>query len=136
MTEKAKKLSAKEAKQREAELTEALFSHATNPTAPDPKTHWWRFQMGHPKVGGRVKGTPNKLTKSVADALKAAYAGIGGEEALTEFARDNPAEFFKLWVKMMPTKVEAELNLSGAMVDVLQEGRKRVAAAKPKSKRS
>lgn len=60
------------------------------------------------KTGGRQKGTPNKSTAAVKTALSEAFDMLGGVESLVEWGRDEPAEFYKLWVKMLPQEVKAE----------------------------
>ena len=60
------------------------------------------------KTGGRTKGTPNKTTASVKNALIEAFEELGGVEALADWGRAEPGEFYKLWVKIMPTEVKAE----------------------------
>ena len=61
------------------------------------------------RPGGRKKGTPNKLTTEVKDALSKCFKSIGGHKAFSEWARGNPTEFYKLWSKLLPK----ELELSG-----------------------
>lgn len=56
------------------------------------------------KTGGRVKGSPNKLTKSARDAFALAFEGIGGAGALTEWAQANKTEFFKLYARLIPVE--------------------------------
>ena len=41
------------------------------------------------KTGGRVKGTPNKLTRKGREAFERAFRSIGGTKALAEWAREN-----------------------------------------------
>ncbi|HYF57163.1 MAG TPA: hypothetical protein VEA41_23135 [Salinarimonas sp.] len=62
------------------------------------------------KTGGRQKGTPNKNTAAVKEALGAAFEGLGGVDRLTSWARDNETEFYKLWVKMLPQDVNASVD--------------------------
>jgi hypothetical protein len=62
------------------------------------------------KTGGRKKGTPNKLTVSVKEALSDAFESLGGVGSLVQWGRENPDDFYKLWVKMLPTEVKAELT--------------------------
>lgn len=57
------------------------------------------------KTGGRSKGTPNKTTASVKDALAFAFDGRGGAPALKIWADENPTEFYKLWAKLLPQEV-------------------------------
>lgn len=59
------------------------------------------------KTGGRVAGTPNKTTVAVKEALTQAFADVGGVDALTEWARENPGAFYNLWGKLIPTEVKA-----------------------------
>lgn len=78
-----------------------------------------------PKTGGRVKGTPNKSTKSVKTALEEAFTKRGGVAALLRWAEENPTDFYKLWAKMMPTQTEISgpgggpVEMGGAVLDAL-----------------
>lgn len=58
--------------------------------------------------GGRSKGTPNKNTVAVKEALEAAFQGIGGVPKLQEWAEEQPGEFYRLWVKTLPQQIRAE----------------------------
>ena len=62
---------------------------------------------------GRVKGVPNKATKAVKEALQEAFDELGGVTALTEWAKVEPTEFYKLWAKMLPTEVKAKVENVG-----------------------
>ena len=90
-------------------------------------SNWTRFQEGRAKTGGRKKGTPNKTPARVAEALQAAFEGVGGEEAMTAYAKDDPAGFYKLYAKMLPSKIEAAVDVNVDLIEAMQEGRKRVA---------
>ena len=71
---------------------------------------------GHPKTGGRVKGTPNKNTASCKEALQLAFEGIGGVPALTEWGRqdENRGEFYRIWSRIIPQEIQhtGELTLT------------------------
>ncbi len=54
---------------------------------------------------GRVKGVPNKSTIAVKQALIDAFEKMGGVNRLVEFAHEQPGEFYKLWVKVMPQEI-------------------------------
>jgi len=76
--------------------------------------------------GGSRKGIPNKSTAAVKEALQEAFEGAGGVESLIAFAEANKAEFYKLWVKMLPQEVKASVAFSPELIAHIQEGRKRV----------
>lgn len=56
------------------------------------------------KTGGRQKGTPNKATAEVKQSLLDAFEKLGGVDGLVRWGIDNPTEFYKLWVKVMPVQ--------------------------------
>lgn len=56
--------------------------------------------------GGRAPGTPNKTTLEVKQALIKAFEEMGGVNSLVDWAKDNRGDFYKLWIKIMPTQVE------------------------------
>lgn len=62
------------------------------------------FQKGHPKMGGRQKGTPNKLTATVRETFERVFNSLQEDpkQQLEAFARDNPVEFHKLIAKLLP----------------------------------
>lgn len=66
---------------------------------------------GH-KTGGRVAGTPNKTTVAAKQAFQMAFDGIGGVEALQTWAAENQTDFFKLFSKLIPQDVNANVNLT------------------------
>ena len=77
---------------------------------------------GEPKVGdsatlnrgnagkGRKRGVPNKTTASVQAALTEAFERRGGVDALIRWAESDPTEFYKLWGKLIPKDIKAELS--------------------------
>lgn len=74
-------------------------------------------QAKKPKVGldrsktGRAKGTPNKTTALLKDAiLKAATNAGGGDmvEYLTKQATENPGPFMSLLGKVLPTQIAGD----------------------------
>jgi hypothetical protein len=70
-----------------------------------------------PNAGkGRPKGSQNKSTAAVKEALSMAFEGLGGVPQLTTWAMDNPTEFYKLWVKMLPQDVNA--NVAATITEV------------------
>jgi hypothetical protein len=55
---------------------------------------------------GRPKGSLNKSTKAVKEALEEAFDELGGVDSLVQWARRDPGEFYKCWVKMLPKNME------------------------------
>ena len=62
-----------------------------------------------PNAGkGRPKGSVNKTTASVKQALTEAFERRGGVPALLRWADDQPGEFYKLWGRLVPVEVTGE----------------------------
>lgn len=57
------------------------------------------------KTGGRVKGTPNKLTGALKDMILSALDTAGGVNYLVAQAHDNPSAFMTLVGKVLPLQV-------------------------------
>ncbi len=55
------------------------------------------------KTGGRVRGTPNKLTGSARNAFALAFDSIGGAEGLSKWAKENQTDFYRLYARLIPT---------------------------------
>ena len=64
------------------------------------------------KTGGRVAGTPNKLTKSVKEFFVAAFEDLqeDSDNNLIEWAKNNPSDFYKIAIKLIPTSIEAKIE--------------------------
>jgi hypothetical protein len=60
---------------------------------------------GHKKIGGRVKGTPNKITAELKDMILQALDEAGGVEYLVSCAKKNPQAFLTLVGKVLPLQV-------------------------------
>lgn len=58
------------------------------------------------KTGGRTKGTPNKLTASVKDAILAAFDQVGGVQYLADTAVTHPVAFMSLLGRVLPVQQE------------------------------
>ncbi len=66
-----------------------------------------------PKTGGRKKGTPNKSTAAMKDAMLSVYADLqadagGGNGHFLEWARDHSTDFYKLASKLLPLQVTGQ----------------------------
>ena len=71
------------------------------------------FKEGQEKIGGRVKGTPNKLGTSVKDAFLEAFSILQqcDEVKLSVWGKENPTEFYKLCSKLIPAAIEMKAEI-------------------------
>ena len=64
------------------------------------------------KTGGRQKGTPNKTTALLKDAILKAADNAGGREGLVGYltlqAAENPGPFMALLGKVLPMQIAGE----------------------------
>ncbi|WP_082840302.1 hypothetical protein [Gemmata sp. SH-PL17] len=59
-----------------------------------------------PNAGkGRKKGTPNKFTGTVREAVLAAFGKLGGVRWLVKLGQTNPVEFARLLGRLLPREV-------------------------------
>lgn len=65
---------------------------------------------GSPKTGGRVKGTPNKITTDLREMALAALDEAGGKTYLLNQATTNPNAFLSLLGKCLPKDVNATVS--------------------------
>ncbi|MFY9841199.1 MAG: hypothetical protein WAK55_32965 [Xanthobacteraceae bacterium] len=70
---------------------------------------------GTPKTGGRKKGTPNKISSALKEAILEAAEQAGGEDGIVGYLRlqalANPAAFLSLLGKVLPmTIADTEQN--------------------------
>jgi hypothetical protein len=64
--------------------------------------------VGHPKTGGRKRGTRNKMTRALKDMILHALDDAGGPRYLAEQATKNPAAFLTLLGKVLPLTLAGE----------------------------
>lgn len=60
------------------------------------------------------------MTVSAKEAFQLAYEGIGGANALMEWARLNQTDFFRLYSKLIPTETSVTLNKHEESLDALK----------------
>ena len=76
--------------------------------------------QGKPKTGGRQKGTINKTSALLKDAVLEAADSAGGKEGLVGYlasqARGNPVAFMGLLGKLVPSPIAAEVTQCVAKV--------------------
>lgn len=67
-----------------------------------------------PNAGkGRPKGSKNKVTRVFREGVITAYENLGGADALTDWARENPSEFYKICARLIPTEMTVDANVQG-----------------------
>ena len=69
------------------------------------------YPKGAPKVGGRQKGTPNKVNAALKDMILEALSDAheeGGVAYLKDQANKNPTAFLSLVGKVLPMQVTGE----------------------------
>jgi hypothetical protein len=71
-----------------------------------------RLEAGRAKTGGRQKGTPNKTTALLKDAILKAAELAGGKDGMVGYlqkqAKGNPGPFLALLGKVLPMQVTGE----------------------------
>lgn len=75
------------------------------------------------KTGGRQKGTPNKLTKTIREAILESFENLGGSAYLEKMARLEPSAYMTLLGKVLPTQLtgleDEPLMPDGFIVEVV-----------------
>ena len=71
------------------------------------------FEKGHQKMGGKVKGTQNKLTRTVKETVLAVFDDLQADPKanLLAWGKDNPTEFYKIAAKLIPTELNANVEV-------------------------
>lgn len=71
------------------------------------------FKKGKEKSGGKVKGTPNKITKTVKETILGAFNDLQSDPRANIFtwAKDNPTEFYKIASKLIPSEINASVEV-------------------------
>ena len=72
--------------------------------------HEAQFKPQHKKAGGRVKGTPNKTTTALKDAIMNAFEKVGGEDYLVVVAKKDPKTFCTLLARVLPLEIQAKVD--------------------------
>jgi len=63
------------------------------------------FKKGDKRCG-RKKGSKNKIGVSVKEAIMYAYQTIGGDDAFTDWAREEKTEFYRMFSKLIPLDIQ------------------------------
>lgn len=72
----------------------------------------WHKGMAKPAGSGKTKGIPNKLTKTVRESVLEAFQELQNDPDcnLVAFGRKDPAEFYRMASKLIPTEVLATVQ--------------------------
>jgi hypothetical protein len=62
------------------------------------------------RYGGRAKGTPNKTTQALKDAIMGAFDASGGQAYLQRVADEDPRTFCTLLGKVLPSEIKADVT--------------------------
>lgn len=65
---------------------------------------------GIPKTGGRAKGTQNKVTKTIREAIEASFETVGGADYLARMAILEPASYMTLLGKVLPAHMNIKTS--------------------------
>jgi hypothetical protein len=63
-----------------------------------------------PAGSGRQRGTPNRTTRAIREALFEAFEELGGTQYLVELGRNDPAAFVRLLTRLVPNEVATEMG--------------------------
>lgn len=87
-------------------------------------------EKGDPKTpgSGRKPGTPNKFTVNVKAAWEEAFDELGGKDALVQWGRRNPDDFFKCLSKLLPKDVTVDVGAN--IADLIKQARERVTSGR------
>lgn len=61
---------------------------------------------------GRIKGTPNKLTRTVKETVLSVFNELQADPKakLIAWAKDEPTEFYKIAAKLIPTELTGAID--------------------------
>lgn len=68
---------------------------------------------------GRPKGSPNKVSALVKENVLHVFDQMGGVRTMTEWAKENRTEFYKLYARLLPT--EATINVRSGDASALSD---------------
>ena len=76
-----------------------------------------KFEIGHKKVGGKVKGTPNHLTtqmRTVKETVLSAFQELQSDPVhnIVNFAKVYPKDFYNIAAKLIPTEIIGEIIIN------------------------
>jgi hypothetical protein len=75
-----------------------------------------KFKEGHEKVGGRKKGSKNKLSIDVQQTAFEIFEALGGVKEATEYFKKNiqtKGQFYNIFYKMLPSSITGTQGADG-----------------------
>jgi hypothetical protein len=73
------------------------------------------------KTGGRQKGTPNKTTSKLKEAVLNAFEQVGGTGYLVKVAQEDPKTFVTLLGKLLPAEMKADISSEQGAIVVIKD---------------
>ena len=70
---------------------------------------------------GRPKGSQNKITRTIRQAIEASFDILGGEEWLVELGRSDPKAYATLLARLVPTEIRNEPTMVFKLVNALPD---------------
>lgn len=74
-----------------------------------------------PAGRGRPKGSANKITKDIREAISQAFDKAGGVDYLVGLSKTNPQAFTALLGKIVPSELKADIS-GGLQINVVKRG--------------
>ena len=62
----------------------------------------------------RPRGVPNKIGAQAKENIVAVFTRLGGTAAMADWARNNQAEFYRLYARLIPTDSATEISVREA----------------------
>ncbi len=62
---------------------------------------------------GRPKGSTNKLTRTIKEAIEASFDKVGGAEYLARMAFEQPGAYMTLLGKVLPMQIDGNVQVIG-----------------------
>jgi hypothetical protein len=65
---------------------------------------------GKREGAGRRKGSQNRFTSAIKDAVLETFEKLGGVTHMTTWARKNPTDFYRIAAKLIPQQINADVS--------------------------
>jgi len=71
------------------------------------------WKNGHSKIGGRKKGSKNKMPLTVKENFEAVFKKLGGVDGFSKWADKNThtqSAFYQMYSKMLPSNTDLDVK--------------------------